>query len=332
MGILNYVWKADGTAMIGETQSTIILGQAQVGKALTVEVGFTDDDGNTERFTSLATETVTNVNDVPTGALTFSGTLADGAVLTAVTSTIADEDGLGTFSYQWQADGSDIDGATSETFVIGRDLIGSVVSVNVSYTDQQNTEESLSSADSTAILGTSSSYVVNGSVVDKGSNNYTVVLSINSDNAETIESIFGYSLKFDIEGASSSPDPAVTQVREFGDKRAVALDLFEGGDLVDYYVQQFTASIGGDPLTSGNPWSISGAGALALVTSLDSYTEMGALSGVELTKFIGSTAEIMSLNFTVDDDITYFDLIVSGTVSDGSSNTETIVNLVLEII
>jgi hypothetical protein len=67
------------------------------------------------------------------------------------------------------------------------------------------------------------------------------------------------------------------------------------------------------------------------VTSLDSYFEGGELSGIDLTDFIGSSAEIMSLNFTVDNDIVDFDLIVSGTVSDGSSN-ETIVNLVLDII
>ena len=252
-------------------------------------------------------------------------------MLTAITSAIADEDGLGTFSYQWQADGFDIAEATSETFEISRNLIGSVVSVDVSYTDQQNIEESLSSADSTLIVGTASSYVVTGVFVDNGSNNYTAVFSLNSGNAEIIDSIFGYSLEFDIEGASSSSDEAVTQVSGIGDKRAVAIDLFYGGELEDYYAQQFTPSVGGDPLTSDEPWSISGAGALALVTSLESYTESGDLA-FELTDYIGSTAEIMSLNFTLDDDVTDFNLIVSGTVSDGSSYTETILDLVLDIV
>ena len=49
-------------------------------------------------------------------------------VLTADTSTLADEDGLGTLSYQWSRDGSPIDGATDTRMLVQ-------ITLQVSYTD-----------------------------------------------------------------------------------------------------------------------------------------------------------------------------------------------------
>ncbi len=52
------------------------------------------------------------MNDAPTGIVTITGTAAEGQVLSADTSSLADEDGLGEFSYRWLRDGVEIDGAT----------------------------------------------------------------------------------------------------------------------------------------------------------------------------------------------------------------------------
>ena len=46
------------------------------------------------------------VNDVPTGAVTISGLAQESQVLTA-SNTLADGDGLGSISYQWQRDGTE---------------------------------------------------------------------------------------------------------------------------------------------------------------------------------------------------------------------------------
>ena len=51
-------------------------------------------------------------NRQPTGKPTIGGTARVGETLTADAGDVADADGLGTFSYQWQADGTDIVGAT----------------------------------------------------------------------------------------------------------------------------------------------------------------------------------------------------------------------------
>ena len=79
----------------GATSSTYTLEQADVGAEITVAVSYTDGEGTAESVTSDATSAVTNVSHSPTGGVTITGTPTEDEVLTADTSTLADEDGLG---------------------------------------------------------------------------------------------------------------------------------------------------------------------------------------------------------------------------------------------
>ncbi|MEA5452143.1 FG-GAP-like repeat-containing protein [Leptolyngbya sp. CCNP1308] len=95
-------------------------------------------------------QAINAVNDVPTGAASISGTLQEDSELQAITSTIADADGLGTFSYQWQrsVDGNtweSINGATDSTFIPGDTEVGYLLQVNVNYTDGGGTVETINS-------------------------------------------------------------------------------------------------------------------------------------------------------------------------------------------
>ena len=105
------------------------------------------DSGDLDTGSYSFTTTVlrTEGNSVPTGSASISGTAIQGETLTAVTSSIADSDGLGSFSYQWLRDGSAISGATSSTYSLTSDDVSAAVSVRVSYTDGQGTAESLTS-------------------------------------------------------------------------------------------------------------------------------------------------------------------------------------------
>ena len=82
---------------------------------------------------AVSTETTeTDSNDAPTGSVTISGTVTEGEVLTAETGTLADSDGLGDLSYQWQrSDGQgnfvDIADATGQTYTLGDDDVGQTV-------------------------------------------------------------------------------------------------------------------------------------------------------------------------------------------------------------
>jgi len=135
----------------GATGSTFTLGQAQVGDQVRVVVSYVDDFGVAESVASDATAPVANVNDAPTGALLISDTTpTQGQVLTAQTAGIADPDGLGTFSFQWQqgvgTTFTNIAGATNATFTPGAAQINQQIRVIARYTDGFGTLESVTSA------------------------------------------------------------------------------------------------------------------------------------------------------------------------------------------
>ena len=106
LGTLSYQWSRDGSPIDGATSDNYTLTQEDVGAAITVEVSYTDGEGTAESVTSSATSPVANVNDDPTGGVTITGTATEDEVLTADTTTLADEDVLGALSYQWSRDGS----------------------------------------------------------------------------------------------------------------------------------------------------------------------------------------------------------------------------------
>ena len=155
-----YQWVAnDGTAdsdIASATGSTYTLAAANEGKTIKVRVSFTDDAGNEEELTSAATDTVeARPNSPATGLPTISGTARVGETLTADTSGIADADGLtnATFTYQWLADDSDISGATNATYTLTDSEESKAITVQVSFTDDADNEETLTSAATDAVAG-----------------------------------------------------------------------------------------------------------------------------------------------------------------------------------
>ena len=152
LGDFSYQWKRNGTDISGATSSTYTLIQDDVGNQITVTVTYTDDQGTTETLTSEPTSAVANVNDNPTGSVTIDGVTTENTILTAVTSSIGDVDGLGDFTYQWKRDGSDISGETSSTYTLVQADVGKKITVTVTYTDNQETVESLTSTETSAVL------------------------------------------------------------------------------------------------------------------------------------------------------------------------------------
>ncbi|MDP1698301.1 MAG: hypothetical protein Q8L45_11060 [Xanthomonadaceae bacterium] len=140
LGAISYQWRRGGVAISGATASTYVLGNADVGALITVTASYTDGHGTAEAVTSAATSAVVNVNDVPTGGISISGTATEDQTLTAV-STLADADGLGVLSYQWRRDGVDVPGATASAYLLGDADVGALMSVSVSYTDAHGTAE-----------------------------------------------------------------------------------------------------------------------------------------------------------------------------------------------
>ena len=151
-----YQWLADDAAIAGATGSTHTLADADEGKAIKVQVTFTDDAGNNEALTSAATDAVASAstpNSPATGDPTISGTAQVGETLTADTSDIAADDGLSNvqYEYQWLADDTDIAGATSLTYTLADADEGKAIKVRVSFTDDAGNDESLTSAATDAV-------------------------------------------------------------------------------------------------------------------------------------------------------------------------------------
>ena len=162
-----YRWLADDANIDGAIDSTYTLADSDEGKAIKVKVSFTDDAGNQETLTSTPTATVVaRPNSPATGAPTISGTARVDQTLTADTSGIADEDGLdnATFTYQWLADDANIDGATDSRYTLTSSDEGKAIKVKVSFTDDANNEETLTSAATAAVAPQSDNTVADEAV------------------------------------------------------------------------------------------------------------------------------------------------------------------------
>jgi uncharacterized protein (UPF0303 family) len=145
LGTIAYQWQRNGSDISGETGSTYTLTQADVGATITVDALYLDGGGTNERVSSTGVGPINNLNDAPTGLVTISGTPTEDSTLTAA-NTLADEDGLGAVSYQWQRNGSDITGETGSTYTLTQADVGSTITVEASYTDAQSTSEQVTSA------------------------------------------------------------------------------------------------------------------------------------------------------------------------------------------
>ena len=151
-----YQWLADDSDISGATSLTYTLADTDEGKAIKVEVTFTDDEGHEETLISTATDAVAAAptpNSPATGAPTISGTAQVGQTLTADTSGIADADGLGNVQYehQWLADDAEIAGATNATYSLAAADEGKAIKVEVTFTDDAGNGEALTSAATNAV-------------------------------------------------------------------------------------------------------------------------------------------------------------------------------------
>ena len=136
----------------GDSEVTISVDSAEF-----VGVSFVYDAqtglGDSLTLTFVNSESTTG-NSPATGLPTITGTAQVGQTLTAGTTGISDSDGLTnvSYSYQWLADDSEIDGATSSTYTVQTTDNGKVIKVQVTFTDDGGSEESLTSVGTSAVV------------------------------------------------------------------------------------------------------------------------------------------------------------------------------------
>ena len=149
-----YQWVAGGSDISEATGSSHLLTASEQGKTIQVKVTFTDDADNQESLTSAETLAVAaKPNTAAAGEPTISGTPQVEQTLTADTSAISDEDGLGnvSYQYQWLADDAEIAGATGSTYILADADEGKTIKVRVTFNDDAGNAESLTSMATTAV-------------------------------------------------------------------------------------------------------------------------------------------------------------------------------------
>ena len=203
LGAFTISWQRDGVEISSGSSSTYTLSQVDVGSAISASVSYVDGGGITETIASNSSATVTNVNDDPTGGITITGAAEKGATLTVDTSTLSDEDGLGSFTITWLKDAAVVSGATGTTYALAEADVGSVFAARVSYTDGQGTNETVTSSATSSVKDviTESVGAISATNAGSGSN---MVVNFYADSSLVGASVnsFDAVVRFDTNGAT----------------------------------------------------------------------------------------------------------------------------------
>ena len=243
LGAFTYQWKRNGSNISGATASTYLLKQADVDKTMTVTISYTDGGGKLENKTSAATGAVTNVNNVPTGNVTISGTVAENRTLTA-DNTLVDIDGLGPFTYQWKRNGSNISGATASTYLLKQADVGANMTVTISYTDGGGKLESETSTATAAVTNVNN--VPTGSVTINDTTPTEGQTLIVSNTLADVDGLGVISYRWNRDGSPIASAIASTYVltqADVGNTISVTASYIDGQGLAESKTSAVTAAV-----------------------------------------------------------------------------------------
>ncbi len=236
-------------------------------------------------------------NHPASGQPGIDGIPAPGQTLSANTSALTDVDGLGTFSYQWQADGDDIPGATAATLLIGPDETGKAITLQVSYSDGRGTRETVTSA--AVHLGTNSGDTLSaGSDADRlvggaGNDIYQVtnggnaIVELADAGTDTVRAPLSWTLGAHLENLELTGTSGASGI---GNNLDNTLTGNDGNNILD-------GGIGADTL-------IGGAGN-------DTYVVDNSGDGVHESSGMGNDTVLAAVNWTLGDHLE--NLVLTGT-------------------
>jgi len=153
LGLFNYQWYKDGIDIANENAIEYVLKADDVGSKLTVKVTYTDGHDTVESVLSSETVAIANLNDLPEGEVTISGTLKEDHPLIA-SNNVTDIDGKGAVSYQWMRNGIDIVDAIGNVYTPDDLDVNQKLSVRITYIDDHGTQESVTSEETNVIANT----------------------------------------------------------------------------------------------------------------------------------------------------------------------------------
>ena len=175
-GTLALIFNSSATqTLVNSAMRQIAYSNSSDAPPSSAQIDWTFSDGNTGaqgaggvlHVIGSSTVSIASVNDAPIGAVSFSGITQSGHTLTAA-NTLADPDGLGTITCQWQGTtdhGSTwSDAGTGSTLTLTNSLVGQELRVVASYTDGRGTSESVSSSVTSPIADVSGSPMISGKI------------------------------------------------------------------------------------------------------------------------------------------------------------------------
>ena len=243
-----YQWTAGGSDIAGASGSSYTLTHSEQGQTIQVRVSFTDDRGNDESLTSAATEAVApKANTAPTGLPAISGTPQVDVTLTAGTSAIEDPDGLTNVSYEYQwivNDGNsdtDIDDARDATYTPSVSDVGKTIKVKVTFTDDADNTETLTS-EATDAVATTVPTAPQSLTVTQGSQDQQLDVSWQAPSSNGGSAVTGYRVQWKEEADSWDTAADVSQATETG--TTYTITSLTGG--VEYAVRVVATNDAGD--------------------------------------------------------------------------------------
>lgn len=229
LGTFSFQWLRGTQAITGETGEQYTLDDIDVGNTISVRVSYVDGNGTSESVTSLASAIIANVNDAPTGGVQISGAATEDVQLEASTVNLQDDDGLGSFNYQWNRSGDAIEGATGLRYRLTDDDVGSTISLTVTYTDGQGTLESVTSASTNAVINVNDLPTGVPTIVGSAQENQTLTVDTNTIADDDGLGVFSYQwLRSGAAIAGANSDSYTVQTTDIGGTISITVNFTDG--------------------------------------------------------------------------------------------------------
>ena len=143
-----YQWKVEEQDISGQTNNTLTIAPEHFQKNITVEITYVDAAGLLESVTS---DPFYISRIPPSGFVEIVGTPEVAETLEVDTDNLVDLNGIGEFSYQWKADGVELEGETGSTLFVTTIMENKAISVTLTYLDGVGELETVTSTNSPVI-------------------------------------------------------------------------------------------------------------------------------------------------------------------------------------
>ena len=169
---------------------TLILDQEHVGKAIRAVATYKDSFGVVRSLATEVTDTVANINDLPTGSPVIKGDMLVGSHLSYDLSSLDDEDGLGDPQAQWEYTDNgqvwfEIDVEDPSSLYLDNSLLGKQVRLATTYTDGWGHTEKVYSVVTDPVYGHSNKTIFFAEEDDPET--YTIKINEDLSNANSFE-------------------------------------------------------------------------------------------------------------------------------------------------